>query len=270
MVMNTEQLPVILKDDSALIINRNNIIQKMMQFKVKTAEDVSVALNLLGNARDWLKESKTTKDSFTKPLKLQVKWMDGQFDDKMQPMEHAERTLTKEIQDYRDKERREAEAERVKQAEVARLAFEHQQEMERQAQASQAKAEAEAAEAEQRRLDAEKAGDAAAMAQAEAEANQALFEAQQAAKKADKYSTLIPEPLTTIVPDAPKTVIGSDGKKAGGFRESWEAEVIDASLVPPEFRLGPDMVKLRKYAGAMKEQAKVPGVRFYRRDIPVT
>lgn len=42
----------------------------------------------------------------------------------------------------------------------------------------------------------------------------------------------------------------------------WKHRVINPELVPPEFRLI-DEKKLAKYATAMKESAKVPGVEFY-------
>ena len=45
-------------------------------------------------------------------------------------------------------------------------------------------------------------------------------------------------------------------------REKWNYEVEDESQVPREY-LKVDHGKLEKYAEAMRDQAKIPGVRFF-------
>jgi hypothetical protein len=45
------------------------------------------------------------------------------------------------------------------------------------------------------------------------------------------------------------------------FRENWYAEVTDINLLPKTYML-PDMVKLNKFAKAMKDSVAVPGVTF--------
>ena len=46
------------------------------------------------------------------------------------------------------------------------------------------------------------------------------------------------------------------------YRELWSCEIVDPALVPNEFKIV-DESKLKRYAVAMKEQAAVPGVRFF-------
>lgn len=45
------------------------------------------------------------------------------------------------------------------------------------------------------------------------------------------------------------------------FRENWYAEIVDLKLLPKEYML-PDMVKLNRFAKAMKDSVAIPGVVF--------
>jgi hypothetical protein len=62
---------------------------------------------------------------------------------------------------------------------------------------------------------------------------------------------------------APKNPIGAFTNST--IRKTWECEVIDETQVPREF-LMVDTAKLKKYATAMKADAKVAGVRFFEKE----
>jgi hypothetical protein len=66
----------------------------------------------------------------------------------------------------------------------------------------------------------------------------------------------------------PHVVLSNEVKAIQSFRRRWTFEVVDESEVPRDFLLV-DTVKLGRYAGAMKESGKVPGVRFFYVDDPV-
>jgi hypothetical protein len=72
-----------------------------------------------------------------------------------------------------------------------------------------------------------------------------------------------------IAAPPPMVVLPNDVKAAGqSFRRRWTFEVVDESEVPRDFCVV-DTVKLGRYAVAMKDSAKVPGVRFFYVDDPV-
>lgn len=50
------------------------------------------------------------------------------------------------------------------------------------------------------------------------------------------------------------------------FRESWEFEIADASLLPRNYLL-PDMMKIGQVVRAMKHDTKIPGVKVFKRQI---
>lgn len=64
-----------------------------------------------------------------------------------------------------------------------------------------------------------------------------------------------------VAPIEIKNTVKTD---TGGWttQKRWKAKVVDETLVPREFLIV-DTVKLNKYATAMKETAKVPGVEFF-------
>jgi len=67
-------------------------------------------------------------------------------------------------------------------------------------------------------------------------------------------------PPVVVLPDAVRAV--------QSFRRRWTFEVVDEAEVPREF-CAVDTVKLGRYATAMKDSAKVPGVRFFYTDDPI-
>lgn len=64
---------------------------------------------------------------------------------------------------------------------------------------------------------------------------------------------------------APKKV---ELQAAGGvsFRDEWDFEIVDPAAVPIEYR-SIDEKKIRAYGKAMKESAKVAGVRFFKKTV---
>jgi hypothetical protein len=70
-----------------------------------------------------------------------------------------------------------------------------------------------------------------------------------------------------IAAPLPVVVLPNALKEIQKFRRSWKWRLTNAALVPREF-LVVDTVRLNKYAVAMRESAKVPGVEFYYVDDP--
>lgn len=104
---------------------------------------------------------------------------------------------------------------------------------------------------------------AAAKLRAEAEAAEARERAK-AAKKAEKAGDVekaaaireAPSEVPVFVVEAPK-VAGVD------HREEWgEYEILDPEKIPRAY-LCPDHVKMKKHGQVMKQDAVIPGVRFY-------
>lgn len=71
-----------------------------------------------------------------------------------------------------------------------------------------------------------------------------------------------------IAAPLPVVVLADEVKAVQKFRRTWKWRLVKAELVPRDFLLV-DTVKLNKYATAMRESAKVPGVEFYPVDEPI-
>jgi hypothetical protein len=71
-----------------------------------------------------------------------------------------------------------------------------------------------------------------------------------------------------IAAPLPVVVLVDEVKAVQKFRRSWKWRLKDEALVPRDFLIV-DTIKLNKYATAMRESAKVPGVEFYPVDEPI-
>ena len=85
--------------------------------------------------------------------------------------------------------------------------------------------------------------------------------AERAAKRGDHdKANDFADQAAALGPDVPE---GGPPKVAGlSKRDNWQFRVIDESKIPREY-LCVDEKKLKKYAGAMKRDANVPGVHFF-------
>lgn len=92
----------------------------------------------------------------------------------------------------------------------------------------------------------------AARLKAEADARQAKAEEAAAELRMQAASTV----SAVVVPESAGKVSG-----VSKMKDNWQAVIEDADLVPREFMVV-DMVNLGAYAKAMKDRAKVAGVRF--------
>ena len=87
-----------------------------------------------------------------------------------------------------------------------------------------------------------------------------------------------PELAAAVIAEAiaaplPTVSIVDETKSVVKFRRSWKwrfttDEARALQLLPREF-LCVDTIKLNKYAVAMRESAKVPGISFYPEDVPI-
>lgn len=125
--------------------------------------------------------------------------------------------------------------------------------------------------AEEARLQEEARKDAEATAKQAAEDEQvrAALEAEQSGdtKAAEQIISAPVQAQPVFVPPVvvPRTVPTVAGLST---RKVWKFRVVDETKIPREF-LMVDESKLRKFAGAMQEQAKVEGVEFYAEDSAV-
>lgn len=76
----------------------------------------------------------------------------------------------------------------------------------------------------------------------------------------------------TQAPFVPQTVVPPKEKIQGlSIRKDWKWEVEDIDKVPNEYLcLVPDSEKITAYVKAMKEKAKIPGIRIFSKDTTVT
>jgi len=111
-------------------------------------------------------------------------------------------------------------------------------------------------EAERQRLADEQRKAETLLAQADAAAASGDVAAAEAleerASKVQSEAVYIATPIT----------VGITAPKGSSTRQIWKATVIDAALVPYQFKIVNEKA-LNAYAAAMKESAVVPGVRFY-------
>ena len=178
------------------------------------------------------------------------------------PLAEAEALAKSKILAYQRQEQERAEAERRRLQAIADEEARKAREKAEQEAARQRAAEAEArAKAEQARSEADTASAAERkklLAQAEAAERKAAAAAVKAEEKSEQAAASF----------APAVHVQTSAPRVTGLATSkiWKAEVIDANLVPREFLLV-DEKRLDKFAKAMKEQAKVPGVRFYAQEV---
>lgn len=108
-----------------------------------------------------------------------------------------------------------------------------------------------------------------AIAEARRLADQARATSEAAAlERAGEHQLAAAVVAEAIAAPPPHVVLPNEVKAVQSFRRRWTFEVVDESEVPREF-CAIDTVKLGRYATAMKDSAKVPGVRFFYVDDPV-
>jgi hypothetical protein len=108
-----------------------------------------------------------------------------------------------------------------------------------------------------------------AIAEARRLADQARATAEAAAlERAGEHELAAAVVEEAIAAPPPMVVLPNEVKAVQSFRRRWTFEVVIESEVPREF-CAIDTVKLGRYAVAMKDSAKVPGVRFFYVDDPI-
>lgn len=107
------------------------------------------------------------------------------------------------------------------------------------------------------------------IAEARRQADQARATAEAAAlERAGEHQLAAAVVEEAIAAPPPMVVLPNEVKAVQSFRRRWTFEVVTEAEVPREFCVI-DTVKLGRYATAMKDSAKVPGVRFYFVDDPI-
>jgi hypothetical protein len=108
-----------------------------------------------------------------------------------------------------------------------------------------------------------------AIAEARRLADQARATAEAAAlERAGEHRLAAAVVEEAIAAPTPVVVLQNEVKAVQSFRRRWTFEIVDESEVPRDFCVV-DTVRLGRYATAMKDSAKVPGVRFFYVDDPI-
>jgi hypothetical protein len=108
-----------------------------------------------------------------------------------------------------------------------------------------------------------------AIAEARRLADQARATSEAAAlERAGEHQLAAAVVAEAIAAPPPHVVLPNEVKTVQSFRRRWTFEIVDESEVPRDFCVV-DTVRLGRYATAMKDSAKVPGVRFFYVDDPV-
>lgn len=218
--------------------------------QVSNDAEASVAGEILRDIQRRRKAAKAEHKGLVGPLWETKKRIDQKFKNAMAPFDAADAKIREKLGTYQ------AEQERIRQEEEARLEAERQ-ERERKAREDRERQEAEErAKREQAEKEAREAGEEAKAAQDEADREAAERLAEEARQKAEEAKTAeaaiasLPEPTLprAVVPAAPRLDGITQPKR-------WVAEVVDASQVPRAW-LVVDEVALRKH---MHETLKVTG-----------
>ena len=108
------------------------------------------------------------------------------------------------------------------------------------------------------------------IAEARRQADEARATAEAAAlERAGEHQLAAAVVAEQLAAPPPMVILPNDVKAAGQtFRRRWTFEVVNEAEVPRDFLLV-DTTKLGRYATAMKDSAKVPGVRFFSIDDPI-
>jgi hypothetical protein len=108
------------------------------------------------------------------------------------------------------------------------------------------------------------------IAEARRQADEARATAEAAAlERAGEHQLAAAVVAEQLAAPPPMVVLADEVKAAGQtFRRRWTFEVVNEAEVPRDFLLV-DTTKLGRYATAMKDSGRVPGVRFYFVDDPI-
>ncbi|HWP69550.1 MAG TPA: hypothetical protein VNM36_00555, partial [Gemmatimonadaceae bacterium] len=108
------------------------------------------------------------------------------------------------------------------------------------------------------------------IAEARRQADEARATAEAAAlERAGEHQLAAAVVAEQLAAPPPMVILPNDVKAAGQtFRRRWTFEVVNEAEVPRDF-LMLDTTKLQRYAVAMKDSGKVPGVRFFFVDDPI-
>lgn len=226
----TDNLVSISPDAQELIAFSQTFLATVEAIRITTPEEAQAVVEQLRLIKETAKAVETTRKEYTDPLNAQVDAYMDLFRPAADVLTKAEKIGKGALAEWDKEQRRLAavEAENLRKAqEVERLRLAEKQK----------KAEALLDEADE------------AAAAGDTKTAEAL-ESQAAAIQ----ETAVPCPVGRIsTPEKPR---------GSSVRKIWKARVIDASLVPNEYKTI-NQKALDAYASAMKAEAKIPGVEFY-------
>lgn len=216
-----------------LIAFAHTFLGSAQAVRITTPEEAQAAVDQTRSIKECAKAIEETRKSFTVPLDEKKKAFMEAFRPAVDVLAKAEQLLKGAITTFQQEEQRraaalEADRRRAEEDERKRLAEEQKKADQLLQQADEAMA----------------SGDLAAVE---------ALEEQAAAIQTTTVFVAYPAPIVAEKP------------KGAAVRKIWKARVIDAALVPEQFKIVNEKA-LDAYAKSMKESAKLPGVEFFSED----
>lgn len=231
----------------------NGLMEHAKSITVKTHDDYQKAGAFFASIKAKIKEVEAERTKRVKPLNDTVKLINADFKGIADQLEAVLKVVEKPMLDFkREEERQRREAEEAARKERERLEAE-----------ARAKAEAEMAAARKAREEAEAARKAMTHADDPLSAVLAEEEAAEAERRALEQAEAAKDALrdiarVNVTVDAPAKTTAA----GTSFRKTWSFEIEDADAIPRALMI-PDEKALGLIARTDKEDAKVPGVRFF-------
>jgi hypothetical protein len=231
LTLNVEQ------PDKALFEKAEYHLKHSREFLITSGDGMTAASDELGRIKSLYKTLEEKRTSIVKPLGDATKKINDLFRDPLRFLKDAENALKGAMLGFRQQQ--------------DRLAREQQAKLDAEAKAERERLAQKAAETERQAKEA--AGNGLPAGLAAALERRAAVQAMELREQAKHViaPTVVPPPLRT---------------QGISTRESWQFEIVDASLLPREY-LVPDEKKIRQVVNAMKDRTAIPGVRVTRGEI---
>lgn len=240
----------------ALVESIKDLIPSPTPYQITTVDQYKRAAEDLKTIKSRIKELDDKRKELTRPLDESKAAIMDLFRPAIELLKASENITKQMLGNY------EAEQERIRKEEEARLAEIARKERERLA-AEMRKTEedtrAKAAELARQAAEAKAAGDEGAEARAKEKIAKAI---NKAVEKIDALNERAAQVIAPVVASAVPKVAGVTS------RTLWRARIVDANLIPDEYWMQPPIIEalgkcMDKFAGTTQGAIQVPGVEFY-------
>lgn len=274
--------------DSSAKTRATAALDRVKAFNIVTADDYAAAASMLAQIKGQWKEVDGQREDLKAPSLEACRRVDAFFRDPLKFLKDGEAIIKQKITAYDAEQERLRKAEQARLEEIARREREAKEQAAREAarkaqeaaDAARREAEAKRQAEEKARRDAEEArarGDREAAAAADQAAKAAAKEAARFDTKAERVESagvervaaLQAQAATVVAPIAQRAVPKVAGLR---FTEAWKFEIVDPSKINRAF-LMPDEQKIRKQVLALKGDAASligEGVRVWSEKVPAS